>query len=91
MHPKSFAYNSWGAVQFCGSFRACLKLMKFGIEPFETLGIEVYKIVHLGFGKHTSRSTLADANSKRDYRIFEEFVHKVVAAAFSSRFRHTVR
>lgn len=39
------------------------------------------KAYHLGFGKHASRSTLADANSKRDYRIFEEFAYKVVAEA----------
>ncbi len=29
------------------------------------------KAFHLGFGRHISKSTLADANSKRDYRIFE--------------------
>jgi hypothetical protein len=39
------------------------------------------KAFHLGFGKHIYRSTLADANSKRDYRIFEEFAYKVVAEA----------
>lgn len=39
------------------------------------------KAYHLGFGKHVSRSTLAVANSKRDYRIFEEFAYKVVAEA----------
>jgi hypothetical protein len=39
------------------------------------------KAYHLGFGKHASKSTLADANQKRDYRIFEEFAYKVVAEA----------
>lgn len=29
------------------------------------------KAYHLGFGKHAAKSTLADANTKRDYRIFE--------------------
>ena len=28
------------------------------------------KAFHLGFGRHASRSTMSDANSKRDYRIF---------------------
>lgn len=37
------------------------------------------KAYHLGFGKHAARSTLADANTKRDYRIFEEFAYKVIA------------
>ena len=36
---------------------------------------------HLGFGKHAAKSTLADANTKRDYRIFEEFAYKVIAEA----------
>lgn len=39
------------------------------------------KAYHLGFGKHASKSTLADANAKRDYHIFEEFAYKVVAEA----------
>ncbi len=39
------------------------------------------KAYHLGFGKHAVRSTLADANTKRDYRIFEEFAYKVIAEA----------
>lgn len=43
------------------------------------------KAFHLGFGKHASRSTLSDANSKRDYRIFEEFAYKVVAEARACR------
>ena len=34
-----------------------------------------------GFGKHAVKSTLADANTKRDYRIFEEFAYKVIAEA----------
>lgn len=43
------------------------------------------KAFHLGFGKHASKSTLSDANSKRDYRIFEEFAYKVVAEARACR------
>lgn len=37
------------------------------------------KAFHLGFGKYASKSTLADANTKRDYRIFEEFAYRVMA------------
>ena len=37
------------------------------------------KAFHLGFGKHASKSTLADANANRDYRIFEEFAYRVMA------------
>ena len=43
------------------------------------------KAYHLGFGKHAARSTLADANTKRDYRIFEEFAYKVIAEAQKCR------
>ena len=39
------------------------------------------KAYHLGFGKHATKSTLADANAKRDYRIFEEYAYRVVAEA----------
>ena len=43
------------------------------------------KVFHLGFGKHASKSTLSDANNKRDYRIFEEFAYRVVAEAKACR------
>ncbi len=43
------------------------------------------KAYHLGFGKHASKSTLSDANNKRDYRIFEEFAYRVVAEARACR------
>lgn len=39
------------------------------------------KVYHLGFGKHAAKNTLADANTKRDYRIFEEFAYKVISEA----------
>ena len=43
------------------------------------------KAFHLGFGKYASKSTLADANTKRDYRIFEEFAYRVIAEARECR------
>ena len=43
------------------------------------------KAFHLGFGKYASKSTLADANTKRDYRIFEEFAYRVMAEARKCR------
>ena len=43
------------------------------------------KAYHLGFGRYASRSTLADANNKRDYHIFEEFAYRVVADARNCR------
>ena len=43
------------------------------------------KAYHLGFGKHATQRTLADANAKRDYRIFEEYAYRVVAEAQKCR------
>lgn len=43
------------------------------------------KAFHLGFGKYASKSTLADASTKRDYRIFEEFAYRVMAEAQKCR------
>lgn len=43
------------------------------------------KAYHLGFGRYASRSTLANANNKRDYHIFEEFAYRVVADARKCR------
>ena len=39
------------------------------------------KYYHLGFGKNVSRSTLADANEKRDYRIYEQFAYEMINIA----------
>ena len=47
--------------------------------------VHASKAFHLGFGKHASKSTLSDANNKRDYRIFEEFACRVVAEARACR------
>lgn len=37
------------------------------------------KAYNLGFGRHAAKSTLADANMKRDYRIFEEFAVRIIS------------
>lgn len=39
------------------------------------------KSYHLGFGKGVSRSNLASANEKRNYKIFEEFAFHLVSIA----------
>ena len=39
------------------------------------------KYYHLGLGRNISRSTLADANEKRDYRIYQEFAYEMIALA----------
>jgi len=39
------------------------------------------KLYHLGFRGHIARSTLADANEQRDYRIFADFAQVVIHQA----------
>jgi len=39
------------------------------------------KFYHLGFGKNVSRSNLAKANEKRNYRIFEELAYHLISEA----------
>jgi len=39
------------------------------------------KYYHLGLGKNVSRSTLADANEKRDYRIYEQLAYEMISLA----------
>jgi hypothetical protein len=48
------------------------------IEPHKS------KYYHLGFGKGTSRSNFANANEKRDCRIFEEFAFYLIDLARKS-------
>ena len=43
------------------------------------------KCYHLGFGKHVTRSNLAKANTKRDYRIFEEYAYYLTGEARRKR------
>ena len=39
------------------------------------------KLYHCGLGQPTARSTLADANEKRDWRIFSDFAHVLIEQA----------
>jgi len=47
------------------------------------IGIEAHrpKFYHLGFGKNVSRSNLAKANERRNYRIFEELAYHLIDEA----------
>ena len=38
------------------------------------------KLYHSGIGQPTARSTLADANEQRDWRIFSDFAHVLIPA-----------
>lgn len=47
------------------------------------IGLDAHrpKYYHLGFGKSVTRSNLAKANEKRNYRIFEEFAYHMIDLA----------
>jgi hypothetical protein len=46
-----------------------------------TLQAHNSKYYHLGLGRNISRSNLAEANEKRDYRIYESFAYELIAIA----------
>ena len=54
-------------------------------DPVLATRAHASKAYHLGFGKYATKSTLAHANAKRDYQIFEEYAYRVVAEAQKCR------
>lgn len=58
--------------------RDSLRDLMISIEPHKP------KYYHLGFGKGTSRSNFANANEKRDCRIFEEYAFRLIDQARQS-------
>jgi hypothetical protein len=45
------------------------------------LSAQSHKLYHMGFRESVHRSTLADANETRDWRIYAEFAHRLIAQA----------
>jgi transposase len=45
------------------------------------LSAQAAKLYHMGFHEPVRRSTLADANEARDWRIYAEFAHRLIAQA----------
>ena len=45
------------------------------------LSAQAAKLYHMGFREPVRRSTLADANEARDWRIYAEFAHRLIAKA----------
>ncbi|MBN2213927.1 MAG: IS4 family transposase [Bacteroidales bacterium] len=58
--------------------RDSLRDLMVSIEPHAP------KYYHLGFGKGSSRSNFANANEKRDYRIFEDYAFYLIEQARKS-------
>src|SRR4051794_8850469 len=45
------------------------------------LSAQAHKLYHIGFRQPVHRSTLADANELRDWRIYADFAHRLIAQA----------
>jgi hypothetical protein len=45
------------------------------------LSAQAHKLYHIGFRQPVPRSTLADANEVRDWRIYADFAHRLIAQA----------
>lgn len=45
------------------------------------LSVQAAKLYHMGFRQPVSRSTLADANERRDWRIYAEFAQRLIVQA----------
>ena len=80
-YVKSFTCWNQLAVMMFGQLSNCESLRDLVLAT----QAHANKAFHLGFGKYASKSTLADANTKRDYRIFEEFAYRVMAEAQKCR------
>src|SRR6476660_9103044 len=52
------------------------------LRDIETcLSVQASKLYHMGFSEPVRRSTLADANEVRDWRIYAEFAQRLIAQA----------
>ena len=52
------------------------------VRDIETcLSVQASKLYHMGFREPVRRSTLADANEARDWRIYAELAHRLIAQA----------
>ena len=52
------------------------------LRDIETcLSVQASKLYHMGFGEPVRRSTLADANEARDWRIYAELAQRLIAQA----------
>ncbi|MFZ0472012.1 MAG: IS4 family transposase [Bacteroidales bacterium] len=57
------------------SGRESLRDLMIGLEAHKS------KFYHMGFGKNVTRSNLAKANERRNYRIFEEYAYHLINEA----------
>lgn len=86
-HIKSFSCWNQLLVMMYGQLSGCESLRELAC----IMAAHAPKSYHLGFGKSViTRSNLAKANAKRNYKIFEEFAYKLIAIAQNKRIKKRV-
>ena len=83
-HIKLFSCWNQLLVMMYGQLSGCESLRELAC----IMAAHAPKSYHLGFGKSViTRSNLAKANAKRNYKIFEEFAYKLIAIAQNKRIK----
>ncbi|MBA3715552.1 MAG: DUF4372 domain-containing protein, partial [Pyrinomonadaceae bacterium] len=75
------AFSCWD--QFLAMAFAQLTFRESLRDLEDSLGALPTKLYHMGFHHRVKRSTLADANERRDWRIFADFAHSLIHLARS--------
>src|SRR5689334_2087767 len=57
------------------TFRESLRDIETGLRSMQS------RLYHMGFRGSIARSTMAEANEKRDWRIYEDFAHTLISTA----------
>ena len=78
--------DKWVNDFTCWSQFLCMSFAQFShresLRDIEvTLNSHHQKLYHMGLKKRIARSTLADANEKRDFRIYQDFAHALIPVA----------
>jgi hypothetical protein len=85
-YVEKYQGNHWVKHYTCWNQMLCMMFGQLsGRESLRDLLVSINahkpKFYHLGLGKNVSRSNLANANEKRDYRLFEEFAYALIKIA----------
>jgi len=85
-YVERYQGNKWVRDFSCWSQFLCMAFAQLShrdsLRDIEvTLNSHHRKLYHLGLRTRVARSTLADANEKRDFRIYQDFAHALIPIA----------
>jgi IS4 transposase len=78
-HRRLRSFSCWD--QFLAMAFAQLTFRESLRDLEDSLSALPHKLYHMGFHSTLKRSTLADANERRDWRIFADFAHSLIQIA----------